>query len=159
MIITPRTMSIVDTLRERAGQFVRLKWRSEVKPAAAHKGRNLVKTTQWVVRTGVAFENLASVQMAIATGQRGEVQPLAWGEWALHPWVITHKGSEYLRVTIDGIHAKASTVYTVDGEEVSREAFLALLTPGDRAKAESGDRPEVLTIKAENILEVAGTEV
>lgn len=158
-MITPRTMSIVDTLRERAGQFIRIEYFTNPAPAAAHKFRTLTKRTTMIVRTGVDFANLTSVKMAIAAGERGEVQPLAWGEWAMHPWVITHKGAEYLRVTIDGIPNHASSFYEVDGQPVSRGEFLALLTPAKRAEAESGQRPEVLTIKAENIVSLAGIEV
>jgi hypothetical protein len=84
---------------------------------------------------------------------------LAWGEWAIHPWLITHKGAEYLRVTIDGVPQSARSTYMVDGAEVSREVYLSMLTPSKRASMLDGDRPEVLTIKVENIHALAGVEV
>ena len=158
-MITPRTNSLVEILRERAGQFIRIEYFTNPAPAAAHKGRTLTKRTTMIVRTGVAFENLTSVKLAIAAGERGDVQPLAWGEWEIYPYLITHRGAEYIRVTIDGIPNHASSFYEVDGQPVSRGEFLALLTPAKRAEAESGQRPEVLTIKAENIVSLAGIEV
>ena len=150
---------MIETLRSRKGQFVRIEYTTTTEPAAAHKGRSLTKRTTMTVRTGVEFGNLASVQLAIASGQRGEVQPLAWGEWAIHPWLITHKGAEYLRVTIDGVPQSARSTYMVDGAEVSRDVYLSMLTPSRRAAILDGDRPEVLTIKVENIHTLAGVEV
>jgi hypothetical protein len=151
-------LEFIDVLKSRKGQYVRIEYSTYPEPAAAHKGRSLHKRTTMVVRTGVGFENLASVQLAIASGQRGEVQPLKWGEWAAYPWVITHKGAEYLRLTIDGIPNRAESVYEVDGVKVNRAEFLALLTPAKQREAESGDRPEVLTVKMENIHALAGVE-
>lgn len=154
-----RATQMIEVLKARKGQFIRIEYFTNPAPAAAHKSRTLTKRTTMIVRTGIAFENLASVQMAIATGQRGEVQPLAWGEWEVHPWLIAHKGAEYLRVTIDGVPNHASSTYEVDGKPVSRGEFLSYLTPAKRAEAESGDRPEVLTIKVENIVSLAGIDI
>lgn len=158
-MISPRAQSIVDVLAARRGQFIRIEYSTFPEPAAAHRGRSLHKRTTMVVRTGVGFENLASVKLAIAAGERGEVQPLKWGEWAAYPWVIAHKGAEYLRLTIDGIPQRAESVYEIDGVKVTRAEFLALLTPAKQREAESGDRPEVLTVKMENIHALAGVEV
>ena len=154
-----KATKLVEVLRGRAGQFVKIEYFTTPTPAAAHKGRALKKTTTMVVKTGVAFENLTSVKLAIAAGERGEVQPLAWGEWELFPYLITHRGAEYLRVTIDGVPNRAQSTYEVDGKEVSRADFLAFLTPAKRAEAESGDRPEVLTIKVPNVISLAGIDL
>jgi hypothetical protein len=151
-------LKFIDTLRSRKGQFVRIEYTTTTEPAAAHKGRSLSKRTTMTVRTGIDFANLASVQLAIANGERGEVQPLAWGEWSMHPWLISHKGAEYLRVTIDGVPINARSTYMVDGAEVTREDYLSMLTPSKRAAILDGDRPEVLTIKVSNIHSLAGVE-
>lgn len=154
-----RATQMIEVLKARKGQFIRIEYFTNPAPAAAHKAHTLTKRTTMIVRTGIAFENLTSVKMAIAAGERPEVQPLAWGEWDVHPWLITHKGCEYLRVTIDGIPNHASSTYEIDGQPVSRGEFLALLTPAKRAEAESGDRPEVLTIKVPNIVSLAGIDI
>jgi hypothetical protein len=151
-------LKFIDTLRSRKGQYVRIEYTTSTEPAAAHKGRSLSKRTTMTVRTGIDFANLASVQLAIANGERGEVQPLAWGEWSMHPWLISHKGAEYLRVTIDGVPINARSTYMVDGAEVTREDYLSMLTPSKRAAILDGDRPEVLTIKVSNIHSLAGVE-
>jgi hypothetical protein len=75
--------------------------------------------------------------------------PSRGGEWFAFPYVITHKGGYYFRLyPVAG--SRPTVIYTVDGEEVSREAWMGYLTPSERAKMESGDRPDCITVKAEN---------
>ena len=132
------------------GQFLTVEYTStSTRPRAEFKGAVLAKRVRMVVRAGIDFANLASTRKGIESGERGEVQPLSWGEWFAFPYVITHKGGHYFRLYhVEG--NRPTVIYTVDGEEVSREAWLDYLTPSDRAKAESGDRPECITVKAEN---------
>ena len=132
------------------GQFLTVEYTStSTRPRAEFKGVALAKRVRMVVRAGIDFANLKSVKDGIESGERGEVQPLAWGEWFLFPYVITHKGGYYFRLyPVAG--SKPTVIYTVDGEEVSREAWMGYLTPSERAKMESGDRPECITVKAEN---------
>jgi hypothetical protein len=100
-----------------------------------------------VARAGIDFANLASTRKGIEGGERGEVQPLSWGEWFAFPYVITHKGGYYFRLYPVSVQ---SVTYMVNGAEVSREAWLGYLTPSARAEAESGERPHCITVKAEN---------
>jgi len=131
-----------------AGQFLSVVFTSEKKPASAHKGISLTKKVRGVFRAGINFANLASVREGIASGERGEVQPLAWGEWVAFPYVIAHKGQTYFR-----LYPVAGSVpivtYMVNGEEVSREVWAGFLTPNERARM-SGDRPDCITVKAGN---------
>ena len=107
----------------RPGAYQAVEWASEVKPAAAHKGVRLSKVVRATVRTGIDYANLA-VNDGVDTGS------LPWGEWAEFPYVVTHKGSDYARLYVaDG---SVRTAYFVDGAEVSREDFLAYLTPSAR---------------------------
>jgi hypothetical protein len=117
-----------------------VEWQTEVKPAAAWRTHTLTKVTTAVVMTGVEYRNLA-VNSEVETGA------LPWGEWSQYPYVVTHKGNDYLRVnTVDGT---VKTRYFVDGIDVSRDEFLGYLTPSQRQT----NRPNggTLTIKASNM--------
>ena len=90
--------------------------------------------------TGVEYKSLA-------VNEDTETGPLPWGEWSQYPYVVTHKGQDYLRIyTVDG---SVKTQYFVDGIDVSREEFLGYLTPSQR----EASRPNggTLTIKAGNV--------
>lgn len=117
-----------------------VEWQSDTKPAAAHKARRLRKVTTAMVMTGAEYRNLA-VNNGVETGE------LPWGEWAKYPFVVEHKGESYARLyTIDGT---VRTIYTVDGEVVSREAFNAYLTPSQaNAKRPNGG---TITVKMTNM--------
>jgi hypothetical protein len=133
------------------GAFQSLTWQTSPKPAAAHKGRVLIKQTTMVCRTGVEYPNIASVAMRLAEeGRSADDLTLPWGEWAMYPYLIVHKGCEYLRVS-PAVGARPRSTYTVDGAEVDAETFYGFLPPSARPKpGEPG--PEVLTIKVGNLI-------
>jgi hypothetical protein len=130
----------LDAINAKGVNTVGVEWTTEVRPAAAHRAHTLTKVTTAVVMTGVEYANLA-VNADTETGA------LPWGEWSQYPYVVTHKGNEYLRVnTVDGT---LKTTYYVDGYDVDRDLFLSYLTPSQRdAKRPNGG---TLTIKAENM--------
>lgn len=140
------------------GQFLAVEYLStSTKPAAAHKHRTLSKRVRTVARAGIDFANLASTREGIANGERGEVQPLAWGEWESFPYTITHKGERYYRLY--PVAGSVPTVtYMIDGQPVSKAAYMDCLTPSDRARMESGDRPDCVTVKAANCWFVGGDD-
>jgi hypothetical protein len=117
-----------------------MEWTTQVKPAARWKGHTLTKVSRAVCLTGVEYRNLA-VNEEVETGK------LPWGEWSQYPYVVTHKGADYLRIyAVDGT---VKTRYFVDGIEVFRQEFLPYLTPSQQeAKRPNGG---VMTIKAENM--------
>ena len=120
--------SVRDKILKAKGSFVKAAWKSEGKPAAAHKGVLLEKKTVAVVQAGVNYANLSAVKDAIAAGERGEVQELPWGQWYVDklsgkswfPHVIEHKDELYLRLyPSQGNNHKTSSVYYVNGVEVN----------------------------------------
>lgn len=157
MTTTNQSLS-ADMIKEKIlsakGNFVKAKWKSIPKPAARFKTFQLEKITESVVRAGINFANLSSVKDAIAAGERGEVQPLPWGEWKSFPYIIEHKGAEYIRLyPSDGINHYPKSIFYVNGEEVTKEDFATYLTPSDAKKLlDPEERPECFTIKAENVL-------
>jgi len=98
-------------------------WVSTVKPAAAHKAHVLTKRVHATVNTGLEFKNLA-------VNNDRETGALKWGEWAVYPYIVTHKGQDFGRLYV--VDGTVRTAYFVDGREVKRADFDALLTPSAR---------------------------
>lgn len=146
------------------GGFVRVCWKSNPKPAAAFKNVTLEKRTSAVVRAGINFANLASVKDAIAAGERGAVQELPWGKWFIDangkdwfPYLIEHKDEMYIRLYPSNSEAsnhKTTTMYLIEGKEVTKQEFAGCLTPSEAKKLldPTVERPECFTIKENNVL-------
>ena len=66
----------LDSFFNSKGHFINATFKSEKKPAAAHKEISLEKRISGVFRAGISFENLSSVKEGIKSGERGEVQSL-----------------------------------------------------------------------------------
>jgi hypothetical protein len=149
---------VINKILNTKGSFVKAYWKSNPKPAAAHKNVILEKVTSAVVRAGVNFANLSSVKDAIENGERGEVQSLPWGNWKQFPYIIEHKDAEYIRLypSTGNNHFPSSTYY-VDGQVVDKGTFAEFLTESERKKLLNPEenRPECFTVKSDNIL---GTE-
>lgn len=144
--------SIMERIIAAKGQFVSVSWKSEVKPAAAHKSLKLEKITKGVCRSGIDFSNLSSVQQAIEDGKREAVQALPWGEWKSFPHIIEHKGEEYARL-YPSKNCKLETSYLLNGKEIDKKEFISYLTPSTAAKMTSGEMPDCLTVKVKNLIE------
>jgi len=136
------------------GQFIKVSFQTEKKPAAAHKGISLKKITEGVFRAGINFANLMSVKEGIENGERGEVQPLPWGRWTNFPYLIEHKGQTYVRL-YPAVNGKVNVQYFVDGVATDKTTFNSYLTPSE---ANRNDPVECFTVKADNIIYL-GNEV
>lgn len=100
-----------------------IEWQTTVTPAARHKGHTLRKVSRAMCMTGAEYAGLA-------VNKDTETGALPWGEWETYPFIIRHGDKRYARLyTVDGT---VRTDYLVDGDLVSREDFLALLTPSQR---------------------------
>lgn len=153
MSTASNTNNVINAFLAAAGQFASVTFKSNPKPAAAFKGVVLEKVTTGVFRSGVNFANLASTKAEFATGERTEVQPLAWGEWVQFPFVIAHKGERFLRLTtVNGV--KSKSVFKVNGVEVSRDEFEQFLVPSARSDAKAAT--EVFNIKESNLVSFNG---
>lgn len=147
------TNNVIEAFLSSAGQFASVTFKSNPKPAAAFKGVVLEKVTTGVFRSGVNFANLASTKAEFASGERTEVQPLAWGEWAQFPFVIAHKGERFLRLTtVKG--KKSQSTFKVNGVEVTRDEFESFLVPS--ARSENKTPTEVFNIKEANLVSFNG---
>ena len=156
---------ITDKILNCKGNFVKVYWKSNPSPAAAHKKNGVIleKVTNAVVRAGIDFANLSSVKEGIENGERGEVQSLPWGEYLVFPYLIKHrsKGSDTDTIYVRLYPSVANTPkvkYFVNGVSVAKEEFASYLTASEASKLlhpEDNKPVECFTIKQENIL---GTE-
>jgi len=128
------------------GAFTPMTWRTTKSPAAAHRGRVLVKITHALVRTGVEYAAISSVAMRLAAEGR-EAGDLPWGEWAVYPLIVRNEDEFYLRVAPVPGHTMKSE-YFIDGAPATREDWYAMQPPSARKEG----APEILTIKVSNIL-------
>lgn len=111
-------MQDMNILLETRGSVRHVRYTTEKKPAAAHKGRKLVKYVSGLFRCGINFSNLGAVIDGIRDGERGPVQPLPWGVWQEFPYLIEHKGERYVR-----LYPMGRTLYFVSGVEVDRPTY------------------------------------
>jgi len=139
-----------------SGQHIPVTFQSEGKPSAQFKGVKLRKVTSGAFRAGIDFANLGEVKEAIARGERGEVEPLPWGEWALFPFHITHKEKSYIRLypASGGMIQAPKVTYFMGEQEITKEEYQSMLPPSSR---KSSDKP-CFVVESGNILSIGKTE-
>jgi hypothetical protein len=145
---------ILTQVQSVTGQHISVTFQSKGKPSSSYKGAELRKVTQGAFRAGIDYANLSEVKESIAAGERGEVEPLPWGEWALFPYHIQHKGKDYFRFypSTGGFIQKPKVTYFVNGEEVDKETYYEMLPPSDRKPSEK----PCFVVESSNILEIKG---
>lgn len=147
---------IVNEIKLAKGQFVKASWKSKVKTSAKYKDVMIEKRTVAVVRAGINFSNLSSVKKGIAEIERFEVGSLPWGQWKEFPYIIEHRGKEYIRLyPSPSKNHIPQTKFFVNGIETSKKDVLKYLTPSKvKELTENKERPECFTIKYENVLDI-----
>jgi hypothetical protein len=117
-----------------------VQWTTDPKPAAASKHVHLRKITTATVMVGVEYASLA-------VNNDRETGDLPWGEWAVYPFVVTHRGTDYARLYV--VDGTIRTTYLVDNVPTDRDTFAAHLTPSAR----NASRPNggTITVKIENL--------
>jgi len=146
------TQQILTEVTAVTGPHIALVFKSKGKPSSSYKGAVLEKITEGAFRAGIDYANLSEVKEAIAKGERGEVEPLPWGEWSMFPYHITHKGKSYFRFypSTGGMIQKPKVTYFVNGEEVDKDTYYEMLPPSDRKPSEK----PCFVIEAGNILKI-----
>lgn len=132
-------MNTKQKILQSTGQFIRVSWKSNPRPKAQFKNLKLEKISSAVVRAGINFANLKE-------NEGRETGRLPWGDWKIFPYVIEHRGKDYLRLYPNN---KPETKYFINGKTVDRDEFLDKL-PESAKKEES---PSCFTVAEENIIE------
>ena len=144
----------VQALCALTGQFVSFRIVRELK---VRKGKDpIIKDSTCVCRVGVDYDNIQVVDAKRDAGLLPkENAGLPWGQWALFPYVIEHKGNYYFRCTqVNGNKSSIpKTVYRRNGVEITKEEAQA-----DALASEFADRSDrdVFNVTVSNILEVNG---
>lgn len=132
-----------------AGRFVSATWEKPCKVRKAYAGKDIRKVSAAVVRLGCSYDNLGNVIQARADGSLPtENAGLPWGRWTQFPYFIEHKGTDYLRMTLTNNNPVKSQ-WMMDGKPATLEEVRPYLLASELPK--DGERPDVLTIKIENI--------
>lgn len=144
------TQAMLDTLLSRKGQIVTMLTERDCK---VRKGRDPIrKRSEFQCRVGVNYDNIKTVIEGRADGSKpAENAGLPWGEWALFPYVITHKGEYYIRcTTLNNAHSKPAQ-FLRNGTAISKEEAQLDCLASEFAE---GDRGEVFNIKVSSLLEL-----
>lgn len=150
-----KTEKLIERLNDKRGQALNVRLVSTVPCLAAYRSNIVQKVTSMTVISGIGFENRKDIREAIENGERGEVQPLPWGNWKQYPFVIEHNGKDYLRLYLpskaqieSGFYKPTTVQFTCNGKEITREDAIALC--GSKAQAKENEQG-VMTVKAENL--------
>jgi hypothetical protein len=146
---------IVSLVASHKGQNLRASWERQAK-TFKDCALNIRKSTSCIVRAGIDYANLASVKSEIELGTRDAVEPLPWGTWQEFPFIIAHKGQEYVRLyPASGFAAdvKPQVDWTIDGRPASyREVEPYLLASEKPNPLEPAAK--CFTLKADSILSI-----
>ena len=144
-------MNFTNLLLSRKGQIVTIK---TIRPLKVRKGvPEILKESEFQCRIGVNYDNIAAVQDKRENGELPAVNAgLPWGSWKVFPYVIEHKGEEFIRCSKVNSGFSKSPVYTQNGKEmdVSDVKRLALAS---EFYSSDGD---VFNIRVSSIVDIKG---
>ena len=143
----PVVQAYMDTLLSRRGQIVTVETERAMK---VRKGQDpITKRSEFQCRVGVNYDNIKAVQEKRESGELPrENAGLPWGEWALFPYVITHKGEYYVRCTVIRNGFRKAAEYRRGDQLITKEeAQIACLA----SEFKLGDDNEVFNIKVSSI--------
>ena len=142
-------VEVMQALQGKSGQFTRISYQ---RPCKTRKGVSslVAKRVVCVVRSGIDYSKLKPVQTAIANGERGQVEPLPWGQWRVFPYIIDHNGKEYVRLYHSpNATQKPSVEWTINGKPATLEQVTPLVP---KSELPPDEQPMCFTITAEHIL-------
>jgi hypothetical protein len=145
---------VVGQVKNAKGQHVLAVWERSAKVKKDIPFDVRKRTAAWV-RAGINYANLASVKSGIEAGTRDEVGALPWGEWSEYPFIISHKGSDYVRLYPASFENLATPIvaWLIDNLPVSYEQVEPYLLASEKRKED--DKPiECFTLKADNLIAI-----
>ena len=146
--------SILNKLLTKKGQFTSAAWS---RPCKVKKGapENIMKSTVMTVRAGIDYDNLKSVQEKRESGALPEENAgLPWGQWKQFPYLIEHKGVDYVRLYPTQGDIQAKVEYFMNGLPVEYEAIESFLLSSEKRKAD--DKPiDCFTVKLADMIDMS----
>lgn len=139
-------------MAKQKGTFSHMIWEKQLPVRKSFAGITVVKRTQGIVRTGIAYDNMGVVQAKRADGTLPQQNAgLTWGEWSLYPFFIKHNENQYLRVALDKNNHLQSE-YFVNGLPATKEQAQMYCTKSAFPAKET--KPDILTININNIISI-----
>ena len=145
-----------------AGRFFRLRYTSEMKVKAEFKkqGISVMKVTETTMRTGVAYERIASVVEYKATHEPKRDKPVAnnW-EWIVPNRIKYNTNTKKTYAVLASVpHGSNSEVYYIvtdkDGDRIMTEDTLDKSLMQDSVWSQSAYPNAIRTIAFDNILDI-----
>lgn len=131
------------------GQIVKVTYHKPLKTLKQYSYHSIERVTKRTARVGIDYSNTASAKLKRQVEAIERAHPLPWGEWKLFPFVISHRGSNYLRF-YKAPNEWKMVGYLLDGKSVSAMDIVHMLYKGE---LDEGDQ-EVFNIKEENIIDI-----
>lgn len=152
-LVIMNATEILSKIQNHKGQTLTAVWESPV-PCLSGIDKVVTKRTVAHVISGVEFGNRKEIKEAIEAGERGEVQPLPWGQWEQAPFIIGHKGKQYVRLyppteaQMETFHLKHESMFFANGWPITREQAIEFC--GAKAKVKDSI-PQCFSVCCDNI--------
>lgn len=104
----------------KSGTYRKIKFKSEIKPLAAHKNDLIEKVSTGVFRIGLNYNNIKSVKESETENFETKNRILPYGQYLIKNKIIEYKDELYLRLyTTNNKNHKCDIKYYYNGRETS----------------------------------------
>lgn len=138
------------------GTFVRIKYRTDVKPSAKFKDCKIEKIVEATVRVGVSYSNLSAVKERRAIEPQS-VKPthIQWWRWCegyrnIMKEKISDPSQKYITFATIPNRGNIKVYWYIDGKSASEEEVRAITIPSYWNKSNL----DVFDVKLENLISV-----
>lgn len=150
---------ITNLMTQHKGQIVHMTLNRAIKVRKSAGPVNVRKISTCYGRVGVNYDNQKDVVAKRETGELPtENAGLPWGNWAVFPYVIEHKGAFYFRFATvkNNDCALPEARYFLNGDEVSAETVKSLTLASEWTDKADLD---TFSVNVSNIQEINGKPV
>ena len=148
---------IIEKVRSlRHGTFVRIKYRTDVKPSAKFKDCKIEKIVEATVRVGVSYSNLSAVKERRTTMSQSMTSTHAqWWRWCegyrnIMKEKISDPSQKYITFATIPNGGNVKVFWYINGKSVSEEEVRAITIPSYWNRSNL----DVFDVKLENIISV-----
>lgn len=140
----------------RHGAFVRIKYRTDVKPSAKFKDCKIEKIIEATVRVGVSYSNLSAVkERRLAELRPTKPNHVQWWKWCegyrnIMKEKISDPSQKYITFATIPKGGNVRVYWYIDGKSASEEEVRAITIPSYWNKSSL----DVFDVKLENLISV-----
>ena len=138
------------------GAFVRIKYRTEVKPAAKFKDYKVEKVVEATVRVGVSYSNLSAVkERRLAEIKYANPPHVQWWRWCevyrnIMKEKISDPSQRYITFATIPNGGNVKVLWYINGKSASEEEVRTITIPSYWSKSNL----DVFDVKLENLISV-----